>query len=376
MKECIIIFLIIILYILIFGIITFICYKNKENFKGLFPYKSKIPKSKIPKSKIVKNENLKTKESNTHQSWLNKTFNPSERINYYLGNLKNPMQIKLFNKDFNSKIYIINSEFFHDTHDTSELNGKYLQEMKTYYQNFKRNYPKHNQKQFIFLPGDVSHSREDVPFLTKTRPIKVKGKNVILPLNIERHWKPIFKVPYYDIPYDNKKNIMIWRGAATGRDKRVPLVETYFNYPGFEIDVGFTRYNDNYRGKKSQKFIKNKLHMGEMLQCKFLISVEGNDVASNLKWIMASNSLCIRPHSETESWLMEGKLQPWVHYVPVKSDFSDLLDIYKWCLANPDKCKDIIKNSKEYINQFMNGENEKNIVNKVIEKYASLTNIF
>lgn len=37
-------------------------------------------------------------------------------------------------------------------------------------------------------------------------------------------------------------------------------------------------------------------------------------------------------------------LEPWVHYVPIKSDFSDLLEKVEWLRNNDDKAKEIAKN--------------------------------
>ncbi|ENT7385234.1 hypothetical protein ACXLUW_000800 [Campylobacter coli] len=40
---------------------------------------------------------------------------------------------------------------------------------------------------------------------------------------------------------------------------------------------------------------KNFLSKKEQMKYKFIISLEGNDVASNLKWEMNSNSLVLAP---------------------------------------------------------------------------------
>ena len=57
------------------------------------------------------------------------------------------------------------------------------------------------------------------------------------------------------------------------------------------------------------------------------MSLEGIDVATNLKWIMSSNSLCFSPKLRYETWFMEGKLVPGVHFVEVRDDFDDLAEV-------------------------------------------------
>ena len=38
-------------------------------------------------------------------------------------------------------------------------------------------------------------------------------------------------------------------------------------------------------------------------------------------------------------------LQPYIHYIPIKSDLSDLLEKIKWCIDNDEKCKEIANNA-------------------------------
>lgn len=43
------------------------------------------------------------------------------------------------------------------------------------------------------------------------------------------------------------------------------------------------------------------------------------------------------------SWV-DGKLEPWIHYIPVNRDLSDLDDKIKWADTNPERVKVIIEN--------------------------------
>jgi hypothetical protein len=113
----------------------------------------------------------------------------------------------------------------------------------------------------------------------------------------------------------------------------------------------------------------------QQLESKFLISIEGNDVASNLKWMLLSNSVVLMPKPTICSWYMEDALKPFIHYVPLNNDFSDLEEKYNWCLSNPDECIFISNNATEYIQQFMDQNNENEITRKVIETYLDRINI-
>jgi len=306
---------------------------------------------------------------------LEKTLSREERIKYYLGNLHKRSLLKVHVADpayiRKRQVYCVNDSFLRDSHNDSTIPLENFEEMKQYYQEFRfKSLKRCKNKQFLFIPGDIGNDY-DIPVITKTRPIGGNGYNVILLFSFDKHYGDIAKVKSSDMPYELKKDIILWRGGTTGRRKRMPLVEKYCDFPGPEIDVGFSRYVDGYEGQKLPNFLKKGLNYAEMLQHKFLISVEGNDVATNLKWIMASHSVCIMPHPKIEGWLMEGLLQPWVHYVPVRDDFSDLLDVHQWCVSNPSQCKEIVKNANAYIARFADQDNNRFIINKVLEGYAS-----
>lgn len=55
---------------------------------------------------------------------------------------------------------------------------------------------------------------------------------------------------------------------------------------------------------------KNFLNKKEQMKYKFIISLEGNNVASNLKWAMNSNSLVLASKIACQTWFIEGTLKP------------------------------------------------------------------
>jgi len=310
----------------------------------------------------------------------------ADREKYYLGNVNQPLYMKMFEQ--NPKIFVIDSNvlLMNPNKDVPEGLRNYFVEIQNFYRLYKRQAKGTPDPKFLFFPGDVNHTAK-LPILTKTRPSGNPGLGVLLPLNIPRHWAPINEVERYDIPFNMKKNRAVWRGVGTGVYKRAPLVEQYYrnNTENFdddygirngetpvEIDVGFTGFQDNYPGRKSDELVKERITIPEMLKNKYLLSVEGNDVASNLKWILSSQSVCIKPPARTVSWLMEDRLVPWVHYVPVRQDFADLREKLEWCRTHPRKCQEIIKAANDYMNRFKSGD-EKTIL-KVLKGYTDMVN--
>ena len=121
------------------------------------------------------------------------------------------------------------------------------------------------------------------------------------------------------------------------------------------------------------EWLKNKISIEDHLKYKFIMCVEGVDVATNLKWVMSSNSIAVMPRPKIESWFMENKLIPEKHYIEIKEDYSDLESKIKYYIKNPEKCKRIIKNANDYVVQFKNKRREDLISLLVLEKYFHFT---
>jgi len=305
------------------------------------------------------------------------------RVKYYLGNLylyhsfKKRLEYSFedYEKDkmiSYHKTHYIDKDILHSNNYDNQIRH-YISDLRKIINNAEL-----NDYKILIKLGDLNCKLDKFTF-TKTRPIDMKNNyNILLNLNTPRHWGCLWEVDKYDIPFTSKQNKIIWRGTNTG-DKdsqlnlRYQLISKYQNYPNKNIDVRFShlsQYNDS-----SQNFIFDKMSIKDLLQNKFLISVEGNDVATNLKWIMYSNSVVIMPKPKIASWFMEDTLIPDYHYIEVKSDFSDLEEKFTWCCKNLDKCEKITKNAKLYVGQFLNEDKEKEIEKKIIDIYTNIIDI-
>ena len=96
--------------------------------------------------------------------------------------------------------------------------------------------------------------------------------------------------------------------------------------------------------------------MEEQLQYKYILSVEGNDVSTGLKWQLTSNSVVFMAEPITVSFAMEELLVPFVHYVPVKEDYSNLVEMVEWARMNDNKCKFISQQATAYMEKLWNSK--------------------
>lgn len=210
---------------------------------------------------------------------------------------------------------------------------------------------------FQIVPGDVVNVPAH-PAIVKSRPIHGDNSNsVLLNLDKTRHFNFIKD----DASFQEKKNILVGR-SGFGQPHRARFFEMYENH-----------YLCNLK-KAAKKSDKDFLSITGHLEYKFILALEGNDVATNLKWIMSSNSIAVMPRPKYETWYMEGTLIPDFHYICIENDYSDLEEKLNYYIHNTAKALEIIDNAHTYIEQFKNEKREKVISLMVLNKYFELTN--
>ena len=151
----------------------------------------------------------------------------------------------------------------------------------------------------------------ETPSIVKTRPLSGDNiNNVILNLDKVRHFVFLKDKRTFASKWDKA----VFRGAAYQPHRR-RFMEKFFGHP--LVDCGNTAEKSDLPKEWSAPLITLYDH----LKYKFVISLEGTDVASNLKWVMSSNSVAVMPRPKYESWFMEGRLQPGVHYIEIKDDY-------------------------------------------------------
>lgn len=215
----------------------------------------------------------------------------------------------------------------------------------------------HDNLEFRYQFGDVTQIPE-FPTLVKSRPVSGQNEHsVIFKFNRIRHYTFVEG----DIPYGEKKDLLIGR-ASVKQEHRREFLRKYFGHP--MCDLG--QINS---GTKHDGWLKDKLSINDHLKYKFIWCQEGNDVASNLKWVMSSNSLAVMPNPKYETWFMEGTLQPNVHYVALKDDFSDLEERLTYYLDHENEALDIIANANAFVMEFRNPKMEKALCFLVLDKY-------
>ena len=217
---------------------------------------------------------------------------------------------------------------------------------------------------WILDPGDKPYVAPE-PAIVKNRPLVSNNANSVM-LNLDKNRHFLFVDDRK--AWREKRDIAIFRGDLGPRKQNRDLFMQQWEGHRM-VDAASTN-----RSEEHPEWQRGKLTIGEHLDYKFVMSLEGNDVASNLKWVMSSNSIAVTPRLTQETWFMEGTLVPNYHYIEVKPDFSNLEERLTYYIDHPSEAEEIIRHAHEYVAQFMDEERERLISLMVLQRYFEVTN--
>ena len=79
-------------------------------------------------------------------------------------------------------------------------------------------------------------------------------------------------------------------------------------------------------------------------------------MASGLKWMLYSNSVVMMAPPTKVSWAMESMLVPWVHYIPLFQNHSNLPERLAWARTHDDECQQISLHARDYMERLVTSE--------------------
>ena len=236
----------------------------------------------------------------------------------------------------------------------------------------------------VMFGDSVLHPSCDspVPIVAKARLAGRPGRHTILfKMNRKRHFSPMAMAMRLDkTPYHLKRDQAVWRGAATGNPAswrtgsavmapRAKLLNAYSaNKNGTSLlDIALSKVPPQIsQDKAEQKWRVDPVGLEELLGYKLIIVLEGNDVSTSLKWVLASTSTVLMPKPKIVSWAMEDTLKPYVHYVPLRDDLSDVHTKVAWCLAHPKFSAKIGLNGRCFAQRFLDTKHEAKVQRQVL----------
>jgi len=212
---------------------------------------------------------------------------------------------------------------------------------------------------------------------------------IIWPVNHRRLHSLPFITPDNDIPWEEKEGKAMWRGGAPEegppeadeefdpmetRHIKWKLISEFVGHP--LVDAKYTRRDFKgfaEKGLFKPEYIAPRTEMDEQLKYKYMIAIEGNDVSSAIKWMLFSNSVVLSPPFRFDSWSMECFLEPFVHYIPLKTDLSDLIERIEWAESNPDEARKISERATLFVYDLLMSDDAINenqlVLEGIMERY-------
>ena len=187
----------------------------------------------------------------------------------------------------------------------------------------------------------------------------------------------LFTTPWY-----KKRELAVFRGSSTGigynseNNMRIRLCEKFQNHP--YCNVGITSWSNRYRKYQGESILRvpestltlsGSLSLEEQSTYKYIIHIEGHVQAYRLSIELAMRSVILLVESNYKLWYQD-RLIPWIHYVPVQSDLSDLDEKIQWCIEHDEECKKIAEEARLFYDTWLSKNSCLEYLKNVLYKMA------
>jgi hypothetical protein len=325
---------------------------------------------------------------------MNKSLLDSEitkLVNYCIGS-----NIKCSNeeKKILEKFFELNGEII-DINTPPLHRGEYLyRTIKKY--GFKNKFYKNFKDNFYI---DISKLTKNIPIIGFNRSIRnINNSNIVL-FPLEKYQEPdLIKKNYYNVRnFKEKKSKLIWRGSMTGALNSVygggyffhgikkykpkdnsffyfmcysRFVFCYYNKFNNYVDAGFT--NNHELISEYPSLCKERVSIKEQCNYKYHIALNGNDWATSLPWQLLNHNVVFIPYPFEYESIYTYDLKPWVHFVPVSTNFCDFERNFNKINSNINLGETIAKNAHEYMLKFIDNDFFDKFTKQILDKYVTL----
>lgn len=263
-----------------------------------------------------------------------------------------------------SKRIVPDIEFFINRRDFPQLKNNDTEPYNHIFDSKNFSLLSHNYNKYApILSGSTSHDFADIAFPTYedwARAVYQETGNVFP--NSCREYPKI-----ESIDWNSKIRKAVFRGATTGAgvtsetNQRLKALDLSMNRPDL-LNVGITSWNFRPRKYEGDPYLRtierqtypkaDKLSLQNQSDYKYILTLEGHVAAYRLSYELSTKSVILLANSKWKMWYYKF-LKPYVHYIPVSEDLSDLGQQIQWCENNDLKCEKIALNAKIFYDLFL-----------------------
>lgn len=356
--------------------------RNGESYRSIFPKEQFYKKLKAPAA-----------------SWMLQQIEEDFRGFTQIDSERVEATYEAIGNSFSSHYRIINNALYKRVDKNGRISAKDTELEKAI--KTLLIYAKVPDLDFVLCPMDgvpESYMPEDFYFTKNPdlqAPVLAKAKRktapyvVLIPdqFSLSENWKGVLEeILLVDVPWEKKVDKAIWRGGLT--DIGIPngsVTEDYQNCPRYKICqldpelvdaklpwAGSLQFDEILRDEGVWGDARTKK---EHLKCKYLPVLDGHMCTyPGYQWRLLSNSLCLKQESDQIQWFYRA-LEPYVHYVPIVNDMSDLTEKIQWAKEHDKEAKRIADRASSFAKGYLMPADDYLYLYLVFQKYASLQQI-
>ncbi|XP_078732599.1 protein O-glucosyltransferase 1 [Lampetra fluviatilis] len=171
-------------------------------------------------------------------------------------------------------------------------------------------------------------------------------------------------------PWEKKKTRGFFRGSRTSAE-RDPLVLLSRREPKL-VDAAYTK-NQAWKSDKDTLGMPPTKEIGLVDHCqyKYLFNFRGVAASFRYKHLFLCGSLVLHVGDDWHEFFYQ-QLRPWVHYVPVQQDLSDVREVLEFVKNNDDVAREIAERGQKFILDHLRMEDVSCYWRSLLQRYASL----
>ncbi|CAK9078133.1 unnamed protein product [Durusdinium trenchii] len=122
---------------------------------------------------------------------------------------------------------------------------------------------------------------------------------------------------------------------------------------------------------REEQLYGERIEAEALAQYKYHIAIEGNCAADRVCWQPFLGSVLLLPDGPWQQLPTVRTMEPWVHYVPVLYDLSDLVDKLLWLRAHDAEAKQIALNAVAFAHRHLTCDGNIYYLDRLFRAYAA-----
>ncbi|CAN2387799.1 O-glucosyltransferase 1 [Pristimantis euphronides] len=171
-------------------------------------------------------------------------------------------------------------------------------------------------------------------------------------------------------PWEKKISKGYFRGSRTSPE-RDPLILMSRENPNL-VDAEYTK-NQAWRSEKDTlgRPPAKEVPLVDHCAFKYLFNFRGVAASFRLKHLFLCGSLVFHVGDDWQEFFYH-RLDPWVHYIPVNQDLSDVRELLEFVKVNDEEARKIAERGRQFIGEHLRMEDVSNYWQTLLNQYSSL----